>query len=254
MAGSLADDLAMAADPVAMARALGVEPYAWAKEALRSPAPRECWVVSRQGSKSSTAALMALHLATYRPGSLAVCVSPSQRQANELLGKVRQGYTALGRPVGAVSEAVSQLALENGSRVVSLPASEASVRGYAADLVLLDEAAKIDRPLYEAVRPMVAVTGGRVVMLSTPWMADGFFWEAATGLDPGWVVRSVPCWEIPTIPRGFLDAELASMGRSVFAREYECSFEAAGAGLFTLGQLRALTDPSLHAPYPEEAA
>ncbi|MGO9179278.1 MAG: terminase large subunit domain-containing protein [Candidatus Limnocylindrales bacterium] len=246
----LARDLAMAADPVAMARAVGVEPYDWAKAALRSPAPRECWVVSRQGSKSTTAALMALHLATYRAGSLAVCVSPSQRQANELLAKVRQAYSALGRPVGAVSEAIAQLTLENGSRVVSLPSSEASIRGYAADLVLLDEAAKIERALYEAIRPMVAVTGGRIVMLSTPWLAEGFFWEAATGADPGWVVRTVPCWDIPTIRRDFLDAELASLGRSVFAREYECSFENAGAGLFTLAQLRALTDPALRAPYP----
>jgi len=253
MPASLAQDLAMAADAVCMARFLGVEPYPWASDALRSAALRECWVVSRQGSKTSTAALMALHLAVYSPRSLSLCVSPSQRQANEWLGKVRQGYSALGRPSGALKDNAAELALDNGSRVISLPSSEASVRGYAADLVLVEEAARVDPAMWEAVAPMVAVTGGRIVMLSTPLMSEGFFWRAATGADPGWLVRTVTCDEIPTISKAFVEGEYASLGRSVADREYRCSFETSGGSLFSLAQLRALTDGALHAPYPEVA-
>jgi len=248
----LAHDLAMAADPVVMARELGMEPYSWAKDALRSPSPRECWVVTRQGSKSTTASLIALHTALYRPGSTVLLLSPGLRQSSELYRKALTSYRKLGRPVAARSEAQTSLEMENGSRIVSLPGTEATVRAYVADLILVDEAAKVPQDVWDAVRPMVAVTGGRVVLLSTPWMADGFFWRAATGLDSGWVVRTVDCWAIPTIPHDFLRDELASMGKSVFAREYECSFEAGGSGLFTLNQLRALTDPSLKAPYPTQ--
>lgn len=251
---TLARDLAMAADPVAMAREMGFEPYDWAKAALRSPEPRECWVVTRQGSKSTTASIMALHLALWQPRRTVLMLSPGQRQSGELFRKSLQSYRLLGRPVAPVSEAQTSLELGNGSRIVSLPGTEATVRSYSADLILVDEAARVPDDVWDAIRPMVAVTGGRIVLLSTPWLSEGFFYRAAVGEDPGWRVRTVTCDQIPTISSEFLEAELESMGRSVFDREYRCDFMSAGAGLFTMAQLRGLVDRGFCAPYPSEEA
>ena len=59
-----------------------------------------------------------------------------------------------------VNESAAALTLANGSRVLSLPGSEATVRGYAADFLIVDEAARVPDELLAGIRPMLAATGG----------------------------------------------------------------------------------------------
>jgi hypothetical protein len=255
MTAALLADLASSLDPVELARRLGIELYAWQTAALRSVAARACWVVTRQGGKSTAAALLALHAALFRPGSTVLMASPGLRQSSELYLKARSLYRQLGRPAGSRSEAATSLELESGSRIIAVPgSSESTIRAYAADLLLVDEASRLDPATWDALRPMVAVTGGRIVLLSTPWGAEGFFWEAATGRDPGWEVTTVPATEIPTIDPLFLERERLSMGPSAFDREYGCSFEALGAGLWSAAQVEALLDPAVQPLFPRGAA
>jgi hypothetical protein len=48
----------------------------------------------------------------------------------------------------------------NGSRIVGLPGSEGTIRGFSAvSLLLVDEASRVPDELYLAVRPMLAVSG-----------------------------------------------------------------------------------------------
>jgi hypothetical protein len=62
------------------------------------------------------------------------------------------------------------LELVNGSRIVSLPENESGIRGFSGvNLLVIDEAARVDDSLYRSVRPMLAVSGGRLVALSTPF-------------------------------------------------------------------------------------
>jgi hypothetical protein len=80
------------------------------------------------------------------------------------------------------SESALQLELENGSRIVSLPGKEGTIRGYpGARLLAIDEAAWVPDDLYLAVRPMLAVSDGRLVALSTPHGTRGWFYEAWRG-------------------------------------------------------------------------
>jgi hypothetical protein len=81
---SLTRDLALAADPVLLARQVGLEPDAWQAAALHSTAPRAIWNVTRQGGKRSVATVLAIHQALYTPGSLTLLVSASLRQSAEL--------------------------------------------------------------------------------------------------------------------------------------------------------------------------
>jgi hypothetical protein len=63
-----------------------------------------------------------------------------------------------------------RLELENGSRIVSLPGKQDTVRGFSGvRLLVVDEAARVPGELYFAVRPMLAVSGGRLLALSTPF-------------------------------------------------------------------------------------
>jgi hypothetical protein len=71
-----------------------------------------------------------------------------------------------------------ELTLDNGSRSVCLPCKEETTRGYSGvTLLIFDEAARVPDDLYRACRPMLAVSGGRMICLSTPYGKRGFFWE-----------------------------------------------------------------------------
>src|SRR5581483_3403311 len=131
---------------------------------------------SRQAGKSSVTAVLAVHVAVYQPGSLVLMLSPAQRQSAELFRKAIDVYRALGRPVPASSETVLRLELENGSRIVALPGKESTIRGFSGvKLLAIDEAARVPDELYLAVRPMLAVSGGRIIALSTPFGKRGWW-------------------------------------------------------------------------------
>jgi len=114
--------------------------------------------------------------------------------------------------------------LANGSRIEALPGSERTIRGFSGvDLLVVDEAARVDDGLVYAVKPMLAVSGGRLLMLSTPYGKRGVFHEEWTQGDD-WERFEVPASECPRIPPEFLEAERRSMPAWWFAQEYECQF------------------------------
>src|SRR5262249_45399916 len=91
-------------------------------------------------------------------------------------------------------------------------------------LLVIDEAARVPDSLYYAVRPMLAVSGGRLVCLSTPFGKRGFFHSEWIGKGP-WVRTKILAHECPRIPREFLDEERLALGARWYRQEYECSFE-----------------------------
>lgn len=221
---ALRDDLRLALDRVAFARAVGIEPDRWQEDLLRSSADRVLLNCSRQSGKSAMSALLALHRALYHPESLILCLAPALRQSQELFTKIAAFYRSLERPVPPQAERKLSLELENGSRIVTLPGTERTVRGFSgAALLLVDEAARVDDGLYYAVRPMLAVSGGSLTMLSTPFGTRGVFYEEWTNGE-GWERYQVPASECPRIPPEFLEEEQRSLGAWHFAQEYECRF------------------------------
>src|SRR5205085_5084660 len=134
---------------------------------------------SRESGKSTVAAALAMHTAVYEPGAPILLLSPSLRQSQELFRKCLDVYRALDRPVVPEAESALRLELENGSRIISLPGKEATVRSFSGvKLLIIDEASRVEDALYMAVRPMLAVSGGRLVLLSSPFGTRGFYWEA----------------------------------------------------------------------------
>jgi len=178
-APSLTGDLLMALDPVELARAAELEPDPWQARLLRSPAARVLLNCSRQAGKSTMAATLAVHTAVYEPGALVLLLSPSLRQSQELFKKAIGCYRTVGGPIPSKTESALRLELENGSRIVSLPGKQDTVRGFSGvRLLVVDEAARVPGELYYAVRPMLAVSGGRLLALSTPFGTRGWWYEA----------------------------------------------------------------------------
>jgi len=231
--GSLLADLTMALDPVLLAQASGIEPDDWQKRTLRSTAPRLLLNCSRQSGKSTITAVLATHAAVYQPGSLVLLLSPTLRQSGELFKKCLATYRALGRPVPAESETALTLTLENGSRIVSLPGKEGTVRGYSGvSLLAIDEAAWVLDDLYLSVRPMLAVSQGRLIALSTPHGTRGWWYECWEHGGDSWERERVPATDCPRISPEFLAEEQRSMGEWWYRQEYCCEFADAQSQAF----------------------
>lgn len=211
-------------DPVAWCRgALGLDPDPWQAEVLRSDAKRILLNCSRQSGKSTITAALALHTAIFQPGSLVLCLSPTLRQSGELFRNVSRFY-GVDPSIPSRSESALRLELENGSRIVSLPGQEQTVRGYAGvSLLVVDEAARVPDGLYYSVRPMLAVSDGRLIALSTPFGNRGWFYEAWHGSE-AWKKWKIPASKCPRISEEFLAEELRVLGSYWFQQEYECKF------------------------------
>lgn len=228
-------------DPSWILWRMGLAPDPWQRTVLvaRGNLLLNC---HRQGGKSTVVAVKAIHTAVFNDGTLTLVVSRSLRQSSETFRKTLDAYYALAAPVGISHRTLFSLELANGSRVVALPGREETIRGFSsARLLIIDEAARVPDDLYRAVRPMVAVSCGQVICLSTPFGQRGFFWKEWTGNGP-WQRIQVAADQCLRLSREFLDDELRAMGRSWFEQEYCNSFTAA-EGLVYPDFARAVIDP-----------
>ena len=125
---------------------LGLKPDGPQAEVLLWEGKRGILNCSRQWGKSTIAAAKAVHRAYTRAGSLVLVASPTERQSAEFLRKASEMAALLGIvPKGDGDNAIS-LQLPNRSRIVGLPGSEATVRGFSAvSLLLIDEASRVGR-------------------------------------------------------------------------------------------------------------
>ena len=204
---------------------LGFVPDERQAELLASTAPCVILNCTRQWGKSTITAARAVYEAERKPGSLTLVVSPSARQSGEFVRKAAGFARRLGiRPKGDGDNEMS-LEFPGGGRIVGLPGSEATVRGFSAvSLLLVDEAARVSDELYLAIRPMLAVSGGRLWLMSTPFGKRGFFYEAWEHGREEWERVRVPATECPRIPTAFLEEERETMGERWFRQEYGCEF------------------------------
>lgn len=229
----MARDMARCFDPVLLAEDCGVTPDPWQAELLRTASRRVLMLCSRQSGKTETAVIKVIHQALYDPG-LCVVVSPSQRQSSEVFKRFLQRYGELKGAPELVSESALRCELANGSRVMSLPGTEKTVRGYAAvKLVVIDEAARVEDDLMQAVRPMLATTNGALIALTTPAGKRGWFYDAWRS-DDDWHRVRVPASECPRISEEFLAEEKKALGAMRYSEEYELAFVDDDAAAFPM--------------------
>ena len=127
-----------------------------------------------------------------------------------------------------------------------VPADEATSRGWSAvSVLLIDEAARVSDAVYHTVRPMLAVSRGRIVLLSTPNGARGFFWQTFTGTDPDWLRVEVSAEHCPRISPAWLARERERIGRYWYEQEYQCRFVDAEGSLYRSADIAAAVDDSL---------
>lgn len=217
----------MVLDPAVILPLAGIgEADPWQRTVLRGREHDWLLLCCRQSGKSTVTAGVAVDTLLHQPGALVLIASPTQRQSQELRRKVETILTALGPLAPSLTQrSALSLELATGSRLVCLPGSEVAARSWSAvALLVIDEAARLSDTVYHALRPVLAASQGRTVLLSTPAGRRGFFFEEWTN-GAGWHRVQVTAEECPRITAAFLAEERAALPATVFASEYLCSFD-----------------------------
>lgn len=179
---------------------------------------------TRQYSKSTLSSIKAYYKAKFFPGSLIAIIAPSLRQATELFRKIVDYRNKLKDEPKMKENTKLTMQLSNGSRIIALPSTQATIRGLSsASLIIEDEAAQTLDELYYSIRPMLAVSQGQLILMSTPFGERGHFHKEWTeGTD--WSKYQVKATECDRISPKFLERERKALGDMWFRQEYMCEF------------------------------
>jgi hypothetical protein len=207
-------------------RALGMDPDPWQMEVLAGGHDRLLLNCCRQAGKSTAAALLSVMETVGNEGNTTLMLAPSFRQSRLLFKTAAGILQKLGQRFIRRST-LHEIHLKNESQIVCLPCREETIRGYAnVNLLLIDEAARVPDDLFRAVTPMLAVSDGRMICMSTPYGRRGFFYNAWSQGDSDWHRIEVPVSQVPRISRKYLEKARRTMGESWYRQEFCCSFEA----------------------------
>ncbi len=234
-------------DAVLMATRAGITPDVWQADLLRSNSRQMILLCSRQSGKSTVSSILALHEAIYKANSLILLLSPSLRQSQELFRKLKDVYNNLESASlpQTIEESALRTEFNNGSRIIALPGKEATIRGFSGvSLLIVDEASRVPDELYQAIRPMLAVSGGRIVLLSTPFGKRGFFHQEWTeGQD--WQRVKITADQCPRIDKEWLMREKAMIGDWWYLQEYFCEFVETNDQVFSYDDIQAALDSDI---------
>ena len=155
--------------------------------------PEVVCIVGRQSGKTRTASTIAAYEAVLaerepdRSSLYAVLTAQDQRAAlRALFGYARapfENVPVLQRSVSDVR--ADSLRLKSGVTLATYPCRPAAVRGLRAKVAVVDELAFFtstdgrpqDVEMLRALRPALATTGGKLVILSSPYAQSGALWE-----------------------------------------------------------------------------
>lgn len=163
---------------------IGVEPFDYQKEFIDSEERHSIIASGRQIGKSRMCAWIALHHAITNAYSTVLITAPSLRQSGNLFDQL---YTEIDKSAlsnsewGIERDTQTVIEFDNGSEINCLPTGRNGdkIRSFTADLVIVDEAAFINKAsIFEDIlEPMLFVTKGSMVLASTPWGKSGYFYK-----------------------------------------------------------------------------
>ncbi len=208
---------------------------------------------ARQIGFSTTVGFFAFWMAVTRPESSILLLSRGEREAQELLEKVKFGLDRLTPFVQAKVPTVSvrtlsKIAFSNGSEILSLPSASDPARGYTGSLVVVDEWAFLPNPeeSWASIQP-VADIGGQIIGLSTANGMGNFFhtlWERATHGDSTFIPMFYPWNAVPVRDQDWYERQQKDLLGWQLHQEYpttpEEAFIKSGATVFSPDDIRLL--------------
>lgn len=177
----------------------------------------------RQVGKSTVIAQKAGEYGCTNYNKTILVIASVERQARLLFERVYEYIWTNHRKLikkGKDRPTKHKINLINGSTIHCLPTGldGHGIRGYTVDLLIADEAAFIPDAVWSAVTPMLAVTKGDIILLSTPMGKDNYFYRCFD--DPNFTTFHISSEDCPRKNQAFLDQERKRMTKLQYAQEY----------------------------------
>ena len=209
---------------------------------------------ARQLGLSTLTAGYALWMMTFQQDKNILVIATKQETAKNLVTKVRVMHANLPgwlkQP--CVEDNKLSLRYKNGSQIKAVASSEESGRSEALSLLIIDEAAFIEKidTIWGAAQQTLA-TGGRALVISTPNGVGNFFHKTWVGAENGtndfnfiklhWSVH-------PEREQEWRDEQDKLLGPSLAAQECDCDFITSGRGVIDGLLLENLKESSVREP------
>jgi len=177
----------------------------------------------RQVGKSTVISQKAAEFAINNPQKTVLVIACVERQAlllfEKILAYIYQNYRKFIKK-GKDKPTKHKINLINGSVIYCLPTgiSGYGIRGYTIDLLIADEAAFVGEEVWTAVTPMLAITKGDIILLSTPFGKSGYFYRCFS--DDTFTSFHISSEDCPRKNQDFLDQEKKRMSKLQYAQEY----------------------------------
>ncbi|QPM89117.1 terminase large subunit domain-containing protein [Pseudooceanicola algae] len=238
-------DLERQLDPEArLAHWMQHPPDPWQVEAFTTAASEIAMRVGRQSGKTSVLAARAVE-ELHVPNSLTICVAPAERQAKIIAREIGQQLQRTDLLIARST--LTELEMANGARVVALPSTSDTIRGYpSVSLLIIDECAFLQgegggEDLISGVLPMLT-TKGQVYFSSTPAGKHNYFARLFLDAKPGDGIHRIVV-KGTDIPR--LAEKVERMRRTLsatkFRQEIEVEMLADGQAYFDLSIIEQAT-------------
>ena len=193
-----------------------------------------CLCTGRQVGKSQIIGIKAAEHALNNPNHVVIIGAALARQASHIFWMVKdyihENYPrqVKGRPTLAFME------LKNGSQIRCLPIGDdgLGIRGFTANVLIIDEAAFVNPKAWSGIRPVLATTKGQLILLSTPFGTEGYFAECYK--NKRFYRDHISSEDCPRITKEFLAEEKRTMTKLQYQQEY--------LGLFVGGIQRFFPD------------
>jgi len=219
--------------------ALGFQPDDFQKEVLTEQSKRIMILAPRQTGKSTAVAVRVLHEALANDNAMILLASASGRQSGQIMEKARKMALSLDLKILPPPPKCDGFTLTNGSQIVSLPDSEETIRGFSAPrLIVVDEAAFASESVFQALEPMLLVSNGTLIILSTPNGQTGYFYDQWHADPTPWTKLFGSLERCPRVSPEAIETIRKSVTKEVFEQEFECKFVASNGQVISLETLR----------------
>ena len=188
-----------------------------------------CFLLTgRQSGKSAAASIKFGKRAATKPNSVILMIAYTEKQAYALFFKtlmyIEAVYPKLILRKDGKRPTKHVIHLKNGSIIKCYAAgiSGDGLRGETITDLVIDEAAPMDMDVFQAISPMISITGGTMDVISTPRGKEGFFYDCSLRED--FTKFYVSAEDCPRHTKEFLESERSWMTELMYAQEYLAMF------------------------------
>lgn len=211
---------------------LTISLYKYQKEIIRT-ALEHRWTVAecaRQSGKTTAVTVFVLWYILFNPNKTVAILANKAETAREILSRIQLAYEHLPKWLqqGVIEWNKGSFELENGSRVLAAATTSSNIRGYAINMLIIDEAAFIEgwEDFFTSVYPTITSGESTKLILISTVNGLNHFEQITTNARKGrnnYKLISVTWRDVPGRNKKWQMETLAAMNfdKEKFAQEYE---------------------------------